>query len=44
MLQGDYLISPKMAVGLRYTSLEYKKSGFPSANSNGVGVTFSMNF
>jgi hypothetical protein len=44
VLQGDYLINPKMAVGLRYTSLEYKKSGFPSADSNGMGVTFSMSF
>jgi len=45
VLQGDYLVSPKMAVGLRYTSLDYKeKVTGTTAKSSGVGFTFSLNF
>jgi hypothetical protein len=44
MLQADYRLAEKMAVGLRYTSLEYKFTGAASAKSDGIGVVFSMSF
>jgi hypothetical protein len=43
VLQGDYLLTQKATVGLRYTTLEYKIGGV-SFNSNGIGVTFGMTF
>jgi len=43
VLQGDWLITQKMSVGLRYTNLSYKANGV-KANSDGVGVTFGMRF
>jgi hypothetical protein len=45
VLQADYRITEKMAVGARYTSVEYETSGTSvTAKSNGVGVTFSISF
>ena len=46
VLQADWRITEKIAAGLRYTILEYDaKDAFAgSAKSNGVGLTFSMNF
>jgi hypothetical protein len=43
VLQADYLITPKVSVGGRYTSLKYKVGG-TSADSSGVGITFGMRF
>jgi hypothetical protein len=43
VLQADYLLTPKITIGGRYTSLEYKVGG-ASAKSNGVGITFGMSF
>jgi hypothetical protein len=43
VLQGDWLITQKISVGLRYTNLSYKANGV-KANSDGVGVTFGMRF
>ena len=43
VLQADYLITQKLSVGGRYTSLKYKVGGV-SADSSGVGVTFGMSF
>jgi hypothetical protein len=46
VLQADWLITQKIAVGGRFTFLEYDAEGAfsGSAKSNGVGITFSMNF
>lgn len=46
VLQADWLITKNIALGGRYTMLEYDAKGAfsGSAKSNGVGVTFSMNF
>jgi hypothetical protein len=45
VLQGDYLINPKMAVGVRYTSVKYEpEGGGASAKSGGIGGTFSYRF
>ena len=46
VLQADWLITRKIALGGRLTFLEYDAEGAfsGSAKSNGVGVTFSMNF
>ena len=46
VLQADWLITRNIALGGRFTFLEYDAEGAftGSANSNGVGVTFSMNF
>ncbi len=45
VLQGDYLINPKMSVGARYTSVKYEpKGGGASAKSGGIGATFSYRF
>jgi hypothetical protein len=45
VLQGDYLLGQKMALGLRYTNLTYKPSGGGAdAKSNGLGVTFAVAF
>jgi hypothetical protein len=46
VLQADWLITRKIALGGRFTFLEYDAEGAftGSAKSNGVGVTFSMNF
>lgn len=43
VLQADYLITQKLSVGGRYTSLKYKVGG-ASFDSSGVGVTFGMRF
>jgi len=43
VLQGDWLITQKISVGLRYTNLSYKANGV-KANSDGVGVIFGMRF
>ena len=43
VLQGDWLITQKASLGLRYTNLSYKANGV-KANSDGVGVTFGMRF
>jgi hypothetical protein len=46
VLQADWLITPKIALGARYTALEYdaKSPATGSAKSNGVGVAFSIHF
>jgi hypothetical protein len=45
VLQGDYRVTDKMAIGLRYTNLKYEVSGTSaSAKSNGLGLTFSYRF
>jgi outer membrane protein with beta-barrel domain len=45
VLQADYRITEKMAVGARYTSIEYEASGTSAtAKSNGLGIVFSMSF
>lgn len=46
VLQADWLITRKIALGGRFTFLEYDAEGAftGSAKSNGVGLTFSMNF
>jgi hypothetical protein len=43
VLQGDWLITQRISVGLRYTNLSYKANGV-KANSDGVGVIFGMRF
>jgi hypothetical protein len=46
VLQADYRVWREMAVGLRYTILEYKTASGPAgtAKSNGFGVAFRMSF
>jgi hypothetical protein len=46
VLQADWLITKTIALGGRYTMLEYDAKGAfsGSGKSNGFGVTFSMNF
>jgi hypothetical protein len=46
VLQADWLVTEKIAVGGRYTILEYDaKDAFSgSAKSNGFGISFSMSF
>jgi hypothetical protein len=45
VLQADYLITPNMAFGARYTNVEYEpEGGGSSAKSDGIGVTFSYRF
>jgi hypothetical protein len=43
VLQGDWLITQRVSLGLRYTNLSYKANGV-SANSDGVGITFGFRF
>ncbi len=56
VLQADYRFAQKLALGLRYTSVNYKASSVQassiiqastpptSANTNGIGIVFSMSF
>jgi hypothetical protein len=46
VLQADWLITEKIALGGRYTVLEYHAKGdfSGSAKSNGFGISFSLNF
>lgn len=46
VLQADWLITEKIALGGRYTILEYDAKGAfsGSAKSNGFGISFSINF
>jgi hypothetical protein len=54
VLQADYRFTDRLALGLRYTNVTYKKSSIQtsafasvppdSAKTNGVGITFSMSF
>jgi hypothetical protein len=45
VLQADYRLSDKMAIGMRYTNLKYEVDGSSaSAKSNGLGFTFSHRF
>jgi len=46
ILQADYRVWRELAVGLRYTILEYKATnGFTgTAKSNGFGITFRASF
>jgi hypothetical protein len=46
IFQADWLITPKIALGARYTWLEYdaKSPASGSAKSNGVGLAFSIHF
>jgi hypothetical protein len=43
VLQADYLITQKLSVGGRYTSVKYKVGG-ASFDGSAVGVTFGMTF
>jgi len=43
VLQADYLITPRISLGGRYTILDYKANGV-SINSNGFGIAFGMTF
>jgi hypothetical protein len=45
VLQADFLVTDKMAIGLRYTSLNYEVEGVAAkAKSDGLGFTFSYRF
>jgi hypothetical protein len=46
VLQADWMITDKIALGGRYTILEYEAKGGSSgsAKSNGFGISFSMKF
>lgn len=45
VLQADYRLTDRMAIGLRYTNLKYEASGSSaSAKSDGLGFTFSYRF
>jgi hypothetical protein len=46
ILQGDYLFGPTVAVGLRYTMLEYKVASGAggTTRSDGFGLVFSTRF
>lgn len=46
VLQADWLVTDALALGIRYTALEYDAKGpfTGSAKSNGVGVSFSWRF
>jgi Outer membrane protein beta-barrel domain len=45
VLQGEYLITPNMAVGARYTDVKYEvKGGGASAKSGGLGAVFTYRF
>jgi hypothetical protein len=43
ILEGDYRLTEKMNLGLRFTFLNYTVGG-ASASSNGVGINFSGSF
>jgi len=43
ILQGDYRLTEKMNLGLRFTFLTYTVGG-ASVNSNGVGINLSVSF
>jgi hypothetical protein len=47
LLQADYRVTPKINLGIRYTSLDYKLrvgGASATARSNGVGIVFSASF
>ena len=47
LLQADYRVTPKINLGVRYTSLDYKlriNGVSATAKSNGVGIVFSASF
>jgi len=54
VLQADYLFTQRLALGLRYTNVDYKASSIQtsafatnppaSAKTNGIGIVFSMSF
>ena len=46
VLQADWLVTDALALGLRYTAIEYDAKGAftGSARANGLGVTFSWRF
>jgi len=47
LLQADYRVTPKINLGIRYTSLDYKLrvgGATATARSSGVGVVFSASF
>lgn len=47
LLQADYRVTPKINLGIRYTSLDYKlrvNGASATVRSNGVGVVFSARF
>lgn len=43
VLQADWLITPKIALGGRYTILDYKANGV-SIKSSGFGISFAIGF
>jgi len=43
VLQADYLITPKITLGGRYTILDYKANGV-AAKSDGFGISFGLGF
>lgn len=47
LLQADYRVTPKINLGVRYTSLDYKlrvNGASATVRSNGVGIVFSASF
>jgi outer membrane protein with beta-barrel domain len=44
VLQGDYLFGQKVALGLRYTHIDYKGPGLRNTSGNGLGAVLSVRF
>ena len=44
VLQGDYLFGEKVALGLRYTKINYRGPGLRDINGDGVGAVISVRF
>lgn len=44
VLQGDYLLAEKAALGLRYTKINYKGPGLRDINGDGIGAVISVRF
>ncbi len=45
LLQADYLLRDNVALGARYTNIEYRLTdGGASARSDGIGIVFSVDF
>jgi hypothetical protein len=44
VVQGDWRITDKMNLGLRYTNVDYKPNNGDKVTSEGVGLVFSVSF
>jgi hypothetical protein len=44
IIQGDWRITPRMNLGLRYSSVDYKTNTGPKVNAAGVGLVYSISF